>query len=306
MRRVLPSISNESCLEDIEPTLVESLVGFQKEGVKFGIAHGGKCLIADDMGLGKTRQALAIADFFKDDWPLLIVTNASTRNFWESEISELLPNIPMHYITVINSSSDSIDDAKIVISSYAGLDTNFQKLMRKHFGMIIFDESHSLKNPKSKQTLNAQRLAEKAHRIVMITGTPALSRPVELFTQLEMLDKTFASYKSFSLRYCAGRQSSFGWDASGSSHLDELNVVLRKQFMIRRIKNEVYSELGDKMREIITLQNLDLTKRFTDGTQEIDMSGYAKKFDNVRGKIQESVLLQWYNATADIKAKAVW
>jgi SWI/SNF-related matrix-associated actin-dependent regulator 1 of chromatin subfamily A len=306
MRRVLSPISDDSCLEAIEPTLVESLVGFQKDGIKFGISRGGRCLIADDMGLGKTRQALAIADFFKDDWPLLVVTNASTRNFWESEIADLLPNVSMHYICVINSGSDPIDDAKIVICSYAALDNNFQKLMGKQFGMIIFDESHSLKNPRAKQTMNAQRLAEKAHRIVMITGTPALSRPVELFTQIEMLDKTFTSFKSFTLRYCAGRQGSFGWDATGSSHLDELNVVLRKQFMIRRIKSVVYSELGDKMREVVTLQNLDLTKRFSDGAEDLDMNEYAHKFDKERGKNQEGVLIQWYNATADIKAKAVW
>lgn len=45
----------------------------------FAIAQGGRIMICDEMGLGKTYQALAIADFYRDDWPLLIATTASTR-----------------------------------------------------------------------------------------------------------------------------------------------------------------------------------------------------------------------------------
>lgn len=45
----------------------------------FGIDKEGRCLIADDMGLGKTFQALAIASYFKYDWPLLIVATSSMK-----------------------------------------------------------------------------------------------------------------------------------------------------------------------------------------------------------------------------------
>ena len=47
----------------------------------FGIQKEGRCMIADDMGLGKTYQAIAIADYYKDDWPVLICTTASTRYY---------------------------------------------------------------------------------------------------------------------------------------------------------------------------------------------------------------------------------
>jgi len=36
-------------------------------------------MIADDMGLGKTIQALGIAHYYKESWPLLIVTPSSVR-----------------------------------------------------------------------------------------------------------------------------------------------------------------------------------------------------------------------------------
>lgn len=68
-----------ACLSAIEPILVNSLLPFQKEGVCFGIGKQGRCMIADEMGLGKTYQALAIADFYRDDWPMLVCTTAGTR-----------------------------------------------------------------------------------------------------------------------------------------------------------------------------------------------------------------------------------
>lgn len=66
-------------LTSLEKRLTEVLMPFQKAGIRFGIEKKGRCLIADEMGLGKTYQALALADFYKDDWPLLICTTASTR-----------------------------------------------------------------------------------------------------------------------------------------------------------------------------------------------------------------------------------
>lgn len=66
-------------LSSIEKHLIDVLMPFQKAGIRFGIEKKGRCLIADEMGLGKTYQALGLADFYKNDWPLLIVTTASTR-----------------------------------------------------------------------------------------------------------------------------------------------------------------------------------------------------------------------------------
>lgn len=50
-----------------------------KLSFRFAIARRGRCMIADDMGLGKTFQALAVASYYKHNWPLLIVTTSSMR-----------------------------------------------------------------------------------------------------------------------------------------------------------------------------------------------------------------------------------
>lgn len=50
--------------------------------LSFAISRGGRLLIADDMGLGKTIEALAVASYYKADWPLIIVTPAGVRHTW--------------------------------------------------------------------------------------------------------------------------------------------------------------------------------------------------------------------------------
>lgn len=71
--------TNHACLAMLETKILNALMSFQRLGVLFGIQKQGRCMIADEMGLGKTYQALALADFYKHDWPLLICTTAATR-----------------------------------------------------------------------------------------------------------------------------------------------------------------------------------------------------------------------------------
>lgn len=53
---------------------------------RFGLERNGRILLADDMGLGKTIQALAIALFYRREWPLLIIVPASLLASWEQVI----------------------------------------------------------------------------------------------------------------------------------------------------------------------------------------------------------------------------
>lgn len=71
--------ANQACLSMLEPKFLKALLPFQRLGVLYVIQKQGRCMIADEMGLGKTYQALALADFYKQDWPLLVCTTAATR-----------------------------------------------------------------------------------------------------------------------------------------------------------------------------------------------------------------------------------
>jgi hypothetical protein len=47
-------------LGSIPPDIWQRLFPFQREGVRRGLAHCGRCLLGDDMGLGKTVQARSL------------------------------------------------------------------------------------------------------------------------------------------------------------------------------------------------------------------------------------------------------
>lgn len=289
-------------LNIIEPKLLDSLYQFQREGVLYGISRGGRFLLGDDMGLGKTRQALAVASYYRNEWPLLIVATAATRDMWSDQVFELLPSVNCADVVVIRSSKEMISSAKVVICSYSSMDSSMKKLELMNFGVVIFDESHSIKNSKAKQTINATKIGQKAKRVILITGTPALSRPSELYAQLAIINKKFVDYIKFTQRYCGGRSTNFGWEANGAEHLDELNILLNKAFMIRRTKKDVNLELDDKKREVVMMNNFKLS---TEDAK--DMSKFKNQYHSVEGKkqAQNDILLNWYASTAKIKAPAV-
>uniref|UniRef100_A0A1A9WKM5 SWI/SNF-related matrix-associated actin-dependent regulator of chromatin subfamily A-like protein 1 n=1 Tax=Glossina brevipalpis TaxID=37001 RepID=A0A1A9WKM5_9MUSC len=295
--------ADKSCLISIEPTLSEKLMPFQEDGVRFAISRHGRAMICDEMGLGKTYQAIAIASFYQEDWPLLICTTASTRDSWANHIRELLPSLPVHYIQILSSSQQYINEAKVVITSYNMMERHISEIMECKFGFLIFDESHNLKNTKAKCTKVADRLSQQAKRLILLSGTPALSRPVELYSQLHIIDRKFMNFTDFTTRYCDGKQSNFGWDAMGQSNLKELNLVLKLKFMIRRTKAEVMKDMSTKIRELVILDPAIVC--FNDHVREL-MEAEARNLQSCKGEIQNKVLLKFYAQTAEIKIKGVW
>lgn len=92
--------------------------------------------------------------------------------------------------------------------------------------------------------------AAKPKHILMLTGTPVLNRPIELYPLLEMLGRAqeFGGKKAYMERYCDLTYGRFGMDASGASNLDELNLRLRSGgMMIRRRKQDILKELPPRI-----------------------------------------------------------
>eukprot|EP00099_Drosophila_melanogaster_P017912 NP_608883.1 Marcal1 [Drosophila melanogaster] len=297
-----PVVPERSVLASIEPKLADQLMPFQQDGVCFAIAQKGRIMICDEMGLGKTYQALAVADYFKDDWPLLVCTTASTRDSWAKHIMDLLPKVPIHYVQVLNNNQLYVGEAKVLITSYNMMERHEDKLMQRKFGFIIFDESHTLKNSKAKCTTTAKRLTDQAKRVVLLSGTPALSRPLELFTQLQMIDGKFMNFMEFTTRYCDGKQSTFGWDANGQSNLEELKVILHLKYMLRRTKVEVLPQLAEKNRETVVL---DPALVWTNAETKETLDAFNKELKTAKGRATEEILLRFYARTAEVKTRAV-
>lgn len=280
-------------LEGVLPAVMcEKLMEFQWEGIHFALKRGGRCLIGDDMGLGKTLQAIAVARVYMNDWPLLIVCPSSLRLNWKEELLRWLED-------------DIVEDDILVIMSGRDIDRPLRSvnivsydLLRKippnslrRCQFIIADESHYLKSMTAKRSQALTPLIKKAKRALLLSGTPALSRPVELFPQINSISPIlFPRYQEYVERYCAAHMGRFGYDVSGASNLDELHTLLRGSLLIRRKKEEVLSQLPDKQRQVLWVQTKpkvmkDVAKAM-DAFEDLKLAaknptseGHAKKLD---------------------------
>ena len=171
-------------LSPLEPCLLAQLLPFQREGVQYGVSKGGRVLIADDMGLGKTVQALALASYYHTSWPVLVVAPSGMRFGWRAEVLHWLPTVGPQDISVITTGKDAVGNSLFVIISYDLLDAKKDELKKRKFQFVILDESHMVKDDKSVRYKAVEPLARGAAHLVLLSGTPALSRPRELYTQV--------------------------------------------------------------------------------------------------------------------------
>ncbi|KAJ8712522.1 hypothetical protein PYW07_005364 [Mythimna separata] len=294
-------------LSPIEATLRHKLMPFQEEGVRFGISRRGRCMIADDMGLGKTFQALAIASYYRHNWPLLIVTTSSMRDTWQNKIQELLPSVPLMNIATLTSGKDTqfVADkqTEVVIVSYKITSMYTDLLKSKKFGVVIIDESHYLKSHKAQCTIALGSITRQCQRAILLSGTPALSRPAELYTQLTLIEPgLFSSYTEYGKRYCDGKQTNFGWDMTGQSNLPELQILLQKRFLIRRTKEQVLTKLEEKTRETVLL---DQTLLNHSQEEAKGLSEMAEAYNKSKSSDKHAALITYFSESARVKIPAI-
>jgi SWI/SNF-related matrix-associated actin-dependent regulator 1 of chromatin subfamily A len=237
---------------------------FQKAGIAYALGRP-TVLIGDEMGLGKTIQAIGVMNTTANLKSALVVCPASLRLNWAREIEKWLTH---EELTVGVAQGKHWPATDIVIVNYDILQ-NFKAELDCEWDVLITDECHYLKNPKTKRTKavlgywDAKRKVAvegiRAKRKVFLTGTPIVNRPVELWPLLKALDPQGLGrgWKSYVERYCDGHQKRAGrrgpmvWDVTGASNLSELQDRLRETFMVRRLKADVLTELPAKRRQVI-------------------------------------------------------
>ncbi|XP_052107811.1 uncharacterized protein LOC107471641 [Arachis duranensis] len=254
------------------PSYIESkLLPFQREGVRFILQHGGRALLADEMGLGKTLQAIAVASCIQESWPVLIIAPSSLRLQWASMIQQWL-NLPSSDILIVLPQSGGSNrggfnivspsaksnirlDGLFNIISYDLVPKLQNMLTTLDFKVVIADESHYLKNAQAKRTTATLPVIKKAQYAILLSGTPALSRPIELFKQLEALyPGVYKNVHEYGNRYCKG--GVFGVYQGASNH-EELHNLMKATVMIRRLKKDVLSQLPVKRRQQVFLDLAD-------------------------------------------------
>ncbi len=224
--------------------LKKELYPYQKVGVEFLEVSGGKAIIADAPGLGKTAQALAYCQH-KGFKRVLAVSPASVKFSWANEVKKWTKLTSV----VIDSKTDlsKIDPTiNVWVINYDILKKHYATLAKVRFDCMIGDECQLIKSPGAIRTKAFRTISRDIPSILLLSGTPLLSRPSELFSLLNIIDpKTWNNWYDFARRYCDMHQTRWGMDTSGVSNASELHARIKRYF-IRRDKSEVLKELPPK------------------------------------------------------------
>jgi SNF2 family DNA or RNA helicase len=226
-----------------------------------------------DCGTGKTRAVIELLRYKYREAGLLrktlILCPAVVVQNWADEIDEY-SNIASNFVLPlsgpIRKRSTVIDETSnaIIITNYEGLTYKVLKDSLAQWGpeIIVFDESHRLKNPRARRSKVAYELACKTDIRFILTGTPVLKSPMDIFHQWKVLDlgrtfgRNFFSFRTeyfYDLNAAMNRQNYFPkWVPRPESH-ELINREIYKKAMRAKkeecldlpplIKKKIYCEL---------------------------------------------------------------
>lgn len=158
------------------------LYDYQADGVRHLLGRS-SALLGDDMGLGKSRQAVVASRIAAGRGRILVVCPASLRINWVREIQGVFPKDRVGMVG--EDRLEMLQACRWVVSNYERLGG----LVRESglsFEVMVVDEAHYLKEYQAGRTRNAFLLADRIHRRFLLTGTPILSREVEVHTLLRI------------------------------------------------------------------------------------------------------------------------
>jgi len=229
-------------------SLQATLRDYQSEGLawmQFLREYNLAGILADDMGLGKTVQTLAHILVEKEagrlTHPALVIAPTSLMGNWQDEAAHFAPGLRVLLLQGKDriQQFEQIKDADLVLTTYALLPRDEEKLREHEFHLVILDESHYIKNTRSKAAQSAGLLKAK-HRLCL-SGTPLENHLGELWSQFHfLLPGLLGDEKNFNsqFRHPIERQD------------DPLRRALLnrriKPFLLRRTKDNVAKELPPK------------------------------------------------------------
>ncbi len=251
-----------------------SLRPYQQKGVDWlhGLyelnLHG---LLADDMGLGKTVQVLAfLSTLPRTAEPHLIIVPASLVFNWRRETERFLPGFHCieHMGPQRTKSLAELQDADIILTSYATLKLDLPLLKQLDCHTVILDEAQMIKNAGTQAFLSVCQLAAR-FRLAM-TGTPVENHLTELWSQFHFLAPNLLGSRE---EFITQVQSA----EADKRYLQRIKAKVHP-LILRRTKKEVAPELPEKIEQTIWID-------FEESQQQI----YEDFLAGVKGNLLKKV-----------------
>lgn len=192
-------------------------------------------LLAYQMGLGKTIIALEAARIVNAK--TIIVVPAFMERTWEKTIEEYFPTILSAQVISWNALSK----------------------LKEIPDVLIFDESHYMKNPQTSRSKAALELCKKVHaklgHVWLLSGTPAKNTSAELWTQFRAVNEVKdLTYTNFADKYSKFSMVKYGNARPIKKYFGIQNAVeLRESYknFMEVLKTEQVLELPQQIKGYI-------------------------------------------------------
>ena len=161
----------------------------------------------------------------------------------------------MNDIHLITMGRENIrNHCKIYIMSYELSVKLADQFLERGIGICIVDEAHYLKSWNSQRSLILVPILSQIKRVMLLSGTPMLSRPVEIYNLIKMVrPDIMTDFYKYAHRYCAPTENRWCKEFNGAANTEELHYILDRKVMLRRLKSEVLHDLPAKIRQRIVV-----------------------------------------------------
>lgn len=228
---------------------------YQRLGVIWlHLAHG-RAILGDDMGIGKTPQALVYLASEPAAERTLVVCPTSVAYHWQDQAETWAPDWRFSVAKNARSLRRALESPVCArnawVVTWALLRLAEDALLGAGFDTVIADEAHYAKEASAQRTSSLLRIAHRAERRVLLSGTAIRNRPRELWSLLHLCDPIrFPVFVPFGEAFCGARDQEAGFGRvrrvyNGVSQIDSLNALLRS-FSQRRTKTQVLPQLPPK------------------------------------------------------------
>ena len=266
----------------------QELWPFQVASLDYAIRRS-RCLVADEPGLGKTPIAITYANAIEAQ-RTLVICPASIRLQWANRIREWsTQRWPSTIHTIMSGKSGVHPTAAWNIVSYdlARTPAIGKALARQSYDLLILDEAHYLKTSDTKRSraifgggLSSPfgPIADKATRVLALSGTPLPNRPRECYTLARNLCWDAVDWmgeRQFQERF---NPSAVRTTPDGKIFVDEragrapeLYARMRAHFMVRHLKRDVMPQLKMPSFDVIQVEETSAIKMALEAERLLDI-----------------------------------
>jgi SNF2 family DNA or RNA helicase len=253
--------------------LLGDLLIHQRLAAKFLAVRSG-ALLFDEQGLGKTLSTLAAFSALRGEGAvkkLLVICPNSLKYVWRDEITRFFPEWRVSVAAGYKGRrrQSYAQDTDVYVTNYEAARSDFtdlRLLLRRAPTVLVCDESHAGKNPRSRTAQSLAFLRSASERIWLLSGTPIPNRLEDAYAQVALASGTriLGTRDQFRSRFVRS-QDRDGRIAELKSRLEPI--------LLRRTKEEVL-DLPEKVFEV----------RYVELTHQ-----QRKLYDAIRHQIYEQI-----------------